>query len=497
MYKDIEDVIKEFEAKMKSVTPEMLTAAKSAKRKKTDKKAEKAELEILNKIQQLKGDKILDGVAASPGLAVATVRNVHNEVPELMAKINLGEVIVGHRLTVEHYVYLKRAAAFVTDTGGKNSSLAFCAREFGKPAVTGTLEGTQSLKNGQKVVVDGIEGAVYECIETKLSSLYKDFTIEKIAEYKSNKDVAGLIEVLKFSKLKSSIREAIKALVDIGNTKTVDALTGILKNEDESDEFRGNVAETLGKIASDKAIIALIAALGDWYYVMSNKASFTLRGAGEPSVPLLISALSNENLTIRAEVVAILGNMGTKKAIEPLIDILRDKNEIEIVRINAGKALVQIGDRNKLIEPLTVVLEEGRFNFPADDAREQAIEVLVKIGDSRTVGPLLIKVAMEPIVDSAPCQAIIALGDMCDSQAVDSLIELLENKSSENLRKRGLAAEALGKIGNSRALEPLIRVLQNERENPWVKENAVKTLRKILRGIEIMISKLMRKVDIS
>lgn len=86
---------------------------------------------------------------------------------------------------------------------------------------------------------------------------------------------------------------------------------------------------------------------------------------------------------------------------------------------------------------------------------------------------------------------------MCNSKAVDSLIELLEDKSSENLRKRGLAAEALGKIGNSRALEPLIRVLQDEREKQWVKENAVKALREILKGIEIMISKLIRKVDIS
>lgn len=160
-----------------------------------------------------------------------------------------------------------------------------------------------------------------------------------------------------------------------------------------------------------------------------------LREASEPTVPLLISALSNENPTIRAEVVAILGNMGTKKAIEPLIVRLRDKNEIEIVRTNAGEALVQIGDRNKLIEPLTVVLEEGGFNISFNGARQKAIEALVKIRDSRAVVPLLIKVAMEPVVDRATGQAVIALGDMRDSQAVDPLIELLEDKSSENLRK--------------------------------------------------------------
>jgi len=495
---DIEKLIEEFTAKLKPLTPEMVAAAKAnwAKKKKIRKKAEKAELEKLKKIHKLKGKKILEGIAASPGMAVGMVRNVHARDPQLMAQLEEGEVMVSERTVPGDLPYMKMASAFVTDFGGKTCSTAIVARGMGKPAVTYTVEGTQSLKNGQKVVVDGIEGAVYECIEAKLSKLHKDFTIQEIAEYKSNKDVAGLIGVLKFSKSKSSIREAIKALVEIGDTKTVDALIAILKNEDESDEFRGNVAETLGKIGSDKAIIALIAALGDWYYVMRGKASLTLREAGEPTVPLLISALSNENPTIRAVVAATLGSMGTKKAIEPLIVRLRDKNEVEIVRQSVKEALIHIGDSHKLVEPLIVVLEEGRLDILFDEAREKAIESLVKIGDSRAVEPL-IKVALEPVVDSVTCRAVIALGDMRDSQAVDPLIELLEDKSSENLRKRGLAAEALGKIGDSRALELLTRVLQDEREDQWVKRNAAKALRKILKGIENMISKLIKKAKMS
>jgi len=34
-------------------------------------------------------------------------------------------------------------------------------RTYGLPAVTGTTKGTSILKDGQKVVVDGAEGAVY------------------------------------------------------------------------------------------------------------------------------------------------------------------------------------------------------------------------------------------------------------------------------------------------------------------------------------------------
>ncbi|MBA7589780.1 hypothetical protein ES708_31871 [subsurface metagenome] len=86
---------------------------------------------------------------------------------------------------------------------------------------------------------------------------------------------------------------------------------------------------------------------------------------------------------------------------------------------------------------------------------------------------------------------------MRDSQAVDPLIELLEDKSNENLRKRGLAAEALGKIGSAKAVEPLVRVLEDGRENPWVKDNAAQALRKILKGIENTISKLIKKAGMS
>lgn len=112
-------------------------------------------------LQESKGNKIVEGIAASPGMAVGQVRNVHEHVPELMAKIQPGEVVVGYRFKAEHCNYVKTAAALVTDSGGVFSAAAFMARTYGLPAVTGTTKGTSILKNGQKVVVDGAEGAVY------------------------------------------------------------------------------------------------------------------------------------------------------------------------------------------------------------------------------------------------------------------------------------------------------------------------------------------------
>lgn len=157
---EIQKAIAEFEAKLKPVTPEMIAAAGLAK-KKGRKKAQKAKLENLKKIEKLKGEKILEGVPASPGIVVGTVRNVHERDRELMAQIKAGEVLVSDRLTPFDIPYMEAASAFITDSGGVTSSTAIVAKEWDVPAVTGTVEGTQVLKDGQKVVVDGTEGTVY------------------------------------------------------------------------------------------------------------------------------------------------------------------------------------------------------------------------------------------------------------------------------------------------------------------------------------------------
>ena len=129
------------------------------------------EIKDEKQIQKLKGRNLLLGTAASPGIVLGFVRNIGEQDPQLMAKTIPGEVIVatGHRIEHERYPsgkamdFLKMASAFVTDGGGRTCSAAIIARELGIPAVTGTVNGTTLLRTGQKVIVDGTEGAVYSC----------------------------------------------------------------------------------------------------------------------------------------------------------------------------------------------------------------------------------------------------------------------------------------------------------------------------------------------
>ena len=60
---------------------------------------------------------------------------------------------------------LERAAAVVTDQGGRTCHAAIVSRELGIPCVVGTEHATELLSEGQVVTVscaEGEEGRVYE-----------------------------------------------------------------------------------------------------------------------------------------------------------------------------------------------------------------------------------------------------------------------------------------------------------------------------------------------
>ena len=71
-----------------------------------------------------------------------------------------GEILVCPTTAPPWTPLFATAAAVVTDTGGILSHCAIVAREFGIPAVVGTGVGTQRIRTGQRVTVDGSAGTV-------------------------------------------------------------------------------------------------------------------------------------------------------------------------------------------------------------------------------------------------------------------------------------------------------------------------------------------------
>ncbi|MGK3647127.1 phosphoenolpyruvate synthase [Pseudarthrobacter enclensis] len=82
-----------------------------------------------------------------------------------MASFQAGDVLVANMTDPDWEPIMKKAAAIVTDRGGRTCHAAIIARELGIPAVVGTGKASQVLKDGAPVTVscaEGEGGFVYE-----------------------------------------------------------------------------------------------------------------------------------------------------------------------------------------------------------------------------------------------------------------------------------------------------------------------------------------------
>ncbi|MEG4028278.1 MULTISPECIES: phosphoenolpyruvate synthase [unclassified Microcoleus] len=81
-----------------------------------------------------------------------------------IAEFQSGEVLVTNKTDPDWEPIMKKASAIVTNSGGRTCHAAIIAREMGIPAIVGTGDATQILKNGQEITVscsEGDEGKVY------------------------------------------------------------------------------------------------------------------------------------------------------------------------------------------------------------------------------------------------------------------------------------------------------------------------------------------------
>ncbi|MEG4092353.1 pyruvate, water dikinase, partial [Microcoleus sp. Pol12B4] len=81
-----------------------------------------------------------------------------------IAEFQSGEVLVTNKTDPDWEPIMKKASAIVTNSGGRTCHAAIIAREMGIPAIVGTGDATQILKNHQEITVscsEGDEGKVY------------------------------------------------------------------------------------------------------------------------------------------------------------------------------------------------------------------------------------------------------------------------------------------------------------------------------------------------
>nr|CAD6596972.1 phosphoenolpyruvate synthase [Rhizobium sp. Khangiran2] len=107
--------------------------------------------------QLVSGLSIGDAIVSGQVCLIETAKDIDQFVD--------GSILVTSTTDPDWVPIMKRAAAIVTDHGGRTSHAAIVSRELGLPAVVGTGDATRLLHTGQQITVscaEGDEGMIYE-----------------------------------------------------------------------------------------------------------------------------------------------------------------------------------------------------------------------------------------------------------------------------------------------------------------------------------------------
>ena len=122
-----------------------------------------------------RGAVLAEGRAIGQKIGTGPVRLVHN-ISE-MDKVQPGDVLVTDMTDPNWEPVMKRAAAIVTNRGGRTCHAAIIARELGIPAVVGCGDATDLLKDGTLVTVscaEGDTGFIYDgLLETEVTEVQR------------------------------------------------------------------------------------------------------------------------------------------------------------------------------------------------------------------------------------------------------------------------------------------------------------------------------------
>ena len=112
-----------------------------------------------------RGERLLQGLAIGEAVATGKVCRLRRAAD--IGKFQDGAILVTSMTDPDWVPIMKRAAAIVTDHGGRTSHAAIVSRELGLPALVGTGNATEVLRDGREITVscaEGDAGFVYDGI---------------------------------------------------------------------------------------------------------------------------------------------------------------------------------------------------------------------------------------------------------------------------------------------------------------------------------------------
>src|SRR6266516_3565463 len=109
------------------------------------------------------GAPLVSGIAVGEKIGQGRVHVLAD--PDHLAEFKAGDVLVTSMTDPAWEPIMKKAAAIVTERGGRTCHSAIVSRELGLPCIVGTGNATEKLQMGMEVTVscaEGAQGNVYE-----------------------------------------------------------------------------------------------------------------------------------------------------------------------------------------------------------------------------------------------------------------------------------------------------------------------------------------------
>ena len=126
---------------------------------------------------------IVGGIAVGSAVGIGRARVILN--PEDLAEFQDGEVLVTEMTDPDWVPALRRAAAVVTDRGGRTCHAAIVSRELGVPCVVGTGDATHTIRDGMELTVSCAAGTNGQVFEGKLDVQREEISLTSLPELKT------------------------------------------------------------------------------------------------------------------------------------------------------------------------------------------------------------------------------------------------------------------------------------------------------------------------
>ncbi len=130
-----------------------------------------------------KGKVLVEGIAVGSKIASGVVRVI--DTPEKMDEFKDGEILVTDMTDPDWEPIMKKAAAIITNRGGRTCHAAIISRELGVPAIVGCGDATDKLRSGQIITISCAEGEVGYVYDGKLDYEVEVIDLSKIEKPKT------------------------------------------------------------------------------------------------------------------------------------------------------------------------------------------------------------------------------------------------------------------------------------------------------------------------